>query len=324
MTHGEGSRSDKQWGDHIPVLLNEVIEHLAPKAGGHYLDGTLGLAGHSEAILEAAGEGAELLGIDRDRVSLARASERLARFGDAVHPVYSRYSEFDAVMQELGWNLLDGALLDIGVSSMQIDQPERGFSFHTDGPLDMRMDPTGGMPPASSIVNKASFERLKQIIGRYGEDPMGGRIARAIVEARAESSIETTSQLAEIVYKAYPAKWRAKARNHPATRTFQALRMVVNSELDELEKFLENILGYLRPGARLAIITFHSLEDRMVKRLFRDEAAGCRCPKQIPVCVCGHEPQVKILTRKPLTASDEELKHNPRASSAKLRVVEKL
>ena len=188
----------------------------------------------------------------------------------------------------------------------------------------MRMDPSGGMPPASSIVNKASYEKIKFIIGRYGEDPMCGRIAKAILEARSVAPIETTTQLASIVEKAYPAKWRAKSRNHPATRTFQALRMVVNSELEELEAFLKRILDRLRPGGRLAVITFHSLEDRMVKHMFKEESTGCICPKQIPVCICNHTPNVKLITRKPVTATDEERKLNSRSSSAKLRVVEKL
>lgn len=320
----DGAQNQQVWDDHVSVLLNEVIDYLDPKPGGYYLDGTLGLAGHSEALLKKTEGKAHLLGIDRDLDTLERARKRLEPFGDNVVTAHARFSEFEMVLRDVNWDELDGALLDIGVSSMQIDQPERGFSFKTEGPLDMRMDPSGGMPPASSIVNKATYEKIKFIIGRYGEDPMCGRIAKAILEARSIAPIETTTQLASIVEKAYPAKWRAKSRNHPATRTFQALRMVVNSELEELEAFLKRILDRLRPGGRLAVITFHSLEDRMVKHMFKEESTGCICPKQIPVCICNHTPNVKLITRKPVTATDEERKLNSRSSSAKLRVVEKL
>ncbi|KAF1073990.1 16S rRNA (cytosine(1402)-N(4))-methyltransferase RsmH [Halodesulfovibrio sp. MK-HDV] len=320
----DGAQNQQVWDDHVSVLLNEVIDYLDPKPGGYYLDGTLGLAGHSEALLKKTEGKAHLLGIDRDLDTLERARKRLEPFGDNVVTAHARFSEFEMVLRDVNWDELDGALLDIGVSSMQIDQPERGFSFKTEGPLDMRMDPSGGMPPASSIVNKATYEKIKFIIGRYGEDPMCGRIAKAILEARSVAPIETTTQLASIVEKAYPAKWRAKSRNHPATRTFQALRMVVNSELEELEAFLKRILDRLRPGGRLAVITFHSLEDRMVKHMFKEESTGCICPKQIPVCICNHTPNVKLITRKPVTATDEERKLNSRSSSAKLRVVEKL
>ncbi|UZP67288.1 16S rRNA (cytosine(1402)-N(4))-methyltransferase RsmH [Desulfovibrio mangrovi] len=325
MTQGEESnRSGAEWSDHVPVLLSEVLEYLAPKPGGYYLDGTLGLGGHSEAIMEAAQGKAQLVGLDRDVATLERARKRLARFGDNVHLFHSKYSDYEEVLDELGWDLLDGALLDIGVSSMQLDQAERGFSFHADGPLDMRMDPDSDTPPASHIVNKGSAETLRMIIGKYGEDPMGGRITNAILEARAKAPIETTLQLAKIVEMAYPAKWRAQARNHPATRTFQALRMAVNGELDELESFLGTIIPRLRPGGRVAIISFHSLEDRMVKHAFAAEAKGCICPRQIPVCVCHHTAQVRILTKKPVMAGEEELARNRRSSSAKLRAAEKL
>lgn len=325
MTHDEErNHSEAEWSDHVPVLLSEVLEYLAPKPGGYYLDGTLGLGGHSEAIMDAADGKAHLLGLDRDSATLERARQRLARFGDRVHFFHSKYSDYEAAMDELGWDLLDGALLDIGVSSMQIDQADRGFSFHADGPLDMRMDPEGDAEPASYIVNKASADELRMIIGKYGEDPMGGRITNAILDARAQGPIETTMQLAKIVEMAYPAKWRAQARNHPATRTFQALRMAVNGELDELEAFLGTILSRLRPGGRVGIISFHSLEDRMVKHTFAAEAKGCICPRQIPVCICHHEARVRIITKKPVTAGEEELARNRRSSSAKLRVAERL
>ncbi|BBD08552.1 16S rRNA (cytosine(1402)-N(4))-methyltransferase RsmH [Desulfovibrio ferrophilus] len=309
---------------HIPVLFEEVMEYLEPTPGGRYLDGTLGMGGHTEGIMMRSDGKAEVLGLDRDQQALELAAQRLERFGERVSFAQSRFSEFEGPLHELGWDSLDGALIDIGVSSLQLDDPERGFSFIQDGPLDMRMGHADGQPPASSIVNKASFEQLKMIIGRYGEEPQGGRIARAIIEARFKKPIETTLELAALVENAYPAKLRATARNHPATRTFQALRMEVNRELDELQEYLNRILPFLKPGARLAVISFHSLEDRIVKRMFQKEAKGCLCPREVPICQCGHVPQLKILTKKPVTAGESERESNPRARSAKLRVAERL
>ena len=311
---------------HIPVLLPQVLEALAPRAGGRYLDGTLGMAGHAEALLHAAPD-SELCGLDRDADALTKARERLSPFvagPKRAHFFHLRYSQFEDALAQLGWDKLDGALIDIGVSSMQLDMAERGFSFHGDGPLDMRMDQNPDQASAWQWVNRERFEVLKDIITRYGEDPQAGRIARAIVDARQKAPIETTGQLADIVYKAYPAAWRAKARNHPATRTFQALRMAVNDELGELQIFLDKILGRLRVGGRLVVITFHSLEDRMVKQAMRHWSEGCRCPRHVPRCVCGHEPEVRVLCKKPLTANAEEVRANPRASSAKLRAAEKI
>ena len=222
------------------------------------------------------------------------------------------------------WDKVDAVLLDIGVSSLQLDEAERGFSFYGDGPLDMRMDQHSGAPSAWHWVNRESFDRLKECIATLGEEPQAGRIARAIVDARQKSPIDTTAQLAALVEKAYPPAWRAKARRHPATRTFQALRMAVNDELGELRRFLDAILGRLSLGGRLAVISFHSLEDRMVKQTMRYWAEGCRCPRHVPVCVCHHVPEVEILYKKPVQADDDELAVNPRASSAKLRAVEKI
>ncbi len=324
MTNHNHACEGKAEATHISVLPDEVLQYLSPVEGGYYLDGTLGLGGHSEAIFEHSSGKAHVLGLDRDPDALALAAHRLAPHGDRMQIRHACYSEFAGVMAELGWNALDGALLDIGVSSMQIDTPCRGFSFYADGPLDMRMDPSDGVPPASVLVNKSGFERLKELITTYGEDPQAGRIARAIVDARAQAPIETTARLAEVVAQAYPAKWRAKARNHPATRTFQALRMAVNSELEELEIFLRSIVDKVKPGGRIVVISFHSLEDRLVKNAFRDAAKGCACPKHIPICVCGKTPRVRMLTRKPITASDVELRNNSRAASAKLRAVEVL
>lgn len=309
---------------HLPVLFDEVLDYLSPKPGGRYLDGTLGMGGHTEGIMERSGGQAEVLGLDRDHVALDMARQRLERFGGQVQFALTKFSGFENAMAEVGWEGLDGALIDIGVSSLQLDDPERGFSFRTDGPLDMRMGAHGGEAPASALVNKASYEKLKRVIFRYGEEPLAGRIARFICNAREEEPIETTLQLAAIVERAYPAKMRAKARNHPATKTFQALRMEVNGELDELREFIERIVAYLNPGGRIAVISFHSLEDRIVKRAFKHEAKGCLCPRHQPICVCGHVPSLRILTKKPVMAGEEENARNPRARSAKLRVAERL
>lgn len=309
---------------HVSVLLDEAVDALAPRPGGRYLDGTVGMGGHSFAIMERSGGQAFLCGLDRDTQALELARVRLAPFGDRVHLVHTRYSAFAEALDGLGWDTVDGALIDIGVSSLQIDCAERGFSFNADGPLDMRMDRDSGDTPVSRLVNRAKLEELKDIIERYGEDPQAGRIARAIVEARVRKPIETTGELAALVERAYPAAWRAKARNHPATRTFQALRMAVNDEIGELERFLDAILSRLAPGGRVAVISFHSLEDRVVKHRMKLWSQGCICPRHIPVCVCHHVPEARLITPKPICPSDRELVVNPRAGSAKLRVAEKL
>ena len=303
---------------HVPVLPAETLEALAPRAGGRYLDGTLGMGGHAAAVLSAA-PGSELCGLDRDEQALDLARARLAPFGGRAHFFHCRYSRFAEALKELQWDKVDGALLDIGVSSLQLDENERGFSFYGDGPLDMRMDQHSGELSAWHWVNRESFARLKECIATLGEEPQAGRIARVIVEARQKAPIDSTAELA-----AYPPTWRAKARRHPATRTFQALRMAVNDELGELRRFLDQILAWLPVGSRLAVITFHSLEDRMVKQAMRHWAEGCRCPRHVPVCVCRHQPEVRILHKKPLQAGSEELAVNPRAGSAKLRAVEKI
>jgi len=305
---------------HTPVLLEESMELLAPQEGGRYLDGTVGLGGHSEAILR---HGAWLCGLDRDQSALELAGGRLSVFGERARLFFLPFSEFADALDELGWGEVDGMLLDIGVSSMQIDTAERGFSFTADGPLDMRMNPESGKPSAWHLVNRERPENLKRIIAELGEEPQAGRIARFIAEERQKNPIDSTLQLAALVERAYPPAWRAKARNHPATRTFQALRMTVNDELGELRRFLERALSRLRVGGRLAVITFHSLEDRMVKHAMRQWAQECLCPRHLPRCVCRHAPEARILTKKPLCASREEVAGNPRASSAKLRAIEK-
>jgi 16S rRNA (cytosine1402-N4)-methyltransferase len=275
-------------------------------------------------MLEAAGGEAWVLGLDRDREALSEAGRRLGPYGDRVRLVRTCFSRFPAALAEAGWEKVDAALLDAGMSSLQLDDPERGFGFLTDGPLDMRMGIEDGGESAEGLVNRASFARLRELIREYGEDPQAGRIARAIVAAREEAAITTTKRLAEVVAQAYPAKWRATARQHPATRTFQALRMAVNEELRELEEFLRFIPDYLAPGGRVAVISFHSLEDRLVKRAFRHEATDCLCPREQIVCVCGHRARFRILTKKPVMAGEEEVAANSRARSAKLRVAERL
>ena len=317
---------------HISVLLEEVMESLALREGGRYLDGTLGLAGHSSTLMERTKGTAWLCGLDRDPQALERAAERLAPYGDHCRLFASEYASFCDALDALGWDTVDGAMLDLGVSSLQLDVDSRGFSLHGDAPLDMRMDmgtlSRNGREPwlesAYTVVNHADIHALRHIIEAYGEDPQAPRIARAIVDARQTAPIETTAQLADIVYRAYPSRWRAEARNHPATRTFQAIRMAVNDELGQLEHFLDAILPRLSDGGRLAIISFHSLEDRIVKQRFRTWSTDCLCPPHLPRCVCNHHAEVMLITKKPIVPGKEELWKNPRSGSAKLRVVEKL
>ena len=305
---------------HVPVLLEESLEFLAPREGGRYLDGTVGLGGHAEAILR---HGGWICGLDKDQGALELACRRLEDFGERARLFCLSFSEFASAFDELGWDEADGMLLDIGVSSMQLDTAERGFSFIVDGPLDMRMNPESGKASAWHLVNRERADVLKRIIAEFGEEPQAGRIARCIVEERQKTPIDSTGQLAALVERAYPPAWRLKARNHPATRTFQALRMAVNDELGELRRFLDVALSRLHIGGRLAVITFHSLEDRMVKHAMRLWAQGCLCPRHLSRCVCGHAPEARVLTKKPVCARAEEVAGNPRASSAKLRAVEK-
>jgi 16S rRNA (cytosine1402-N4)-methyltransferase len=310
--------------EHIPVMLEEVLFWLEPQRGGRFLDGTLGLGGHAKALLERGRGRLELLGIDRDRRALTLAEERLRPFGDAARLFHGRFDQFPLFLEEAGWSGLDGALLDLGVSSLQLEDPERGFSFIQDGPLDMRMDSSFGVESARNLVNRGTVEQLKRIIFEMGEEPMAGRIARAIVQTRQKKPFETTLELAKTVERAYPPARRAKSRLHPATKTFQALRMAVNRELEALESFLEQIIEVLTPGARLVVISFHSLEDRRVKQAFRREAKGCTCPDTAMFCTCGGTPRVEVLTKRPLTPSEAETDRNPRSRSAKMRVAERL
>lgn len=310
--------------EHISVMPREIISWIAPRPGGRYLDGTLGLGGHTLNLCEASGGQGFVLGIDRDTQALDKARERLAPYAGHVFFAHCSFQHFEDAMDEIGWDKIDGAVLDLGVSSLQLDQAERGFSFLHDGPLDMRMDRDSGFPSARIVVNTFSFDALRKIIREFGEEPMAGRVAKAIVQYREREPIERTLQLAEIVSGAYPAKRRALSRNHPATKTFQALRIAVNHELDELENFLDDIVDRLSPGARVAVLSFHSLEDRIVKWFFRREAKGCLCPREYPVCQCGHQQRLRILTKKPALPSQEEIAVNSRSRSAKLRVAERI
>lgn len=304
---------------HKPVLFAETIEALAIRPEGIYIDGTMGGGGHSEAILQRLTTG-RLLSIDQDPDAMEAAGARLSKYPQSIR-VQGNFSQMGEIARAQGLGPVDGVLLDIGVSSHQLDTPERGFSYHHDAPLDMRMSQQG--PSARDLVNTLDEQALAEVIFRFGEDKSARRIARGIVEARQEAPIETTAQLAEIVKSSVPAAVR-RAQGHPARKTFQALRIAVNGELDRLEEGLLAGFGLLKPGGRLAVITFHSLEDRIVKRRMADWCQGCVCPKDFPVCVCGRKPQGKLVCKKGVAPSEEELAENPRARSARLRVIEKL
>ncbi len=306
---------------HLSVLPDEVIALLEPVDGNIYIDGTLGGGGHAALILEKA-PGARLIGFDRDPEALAAAGARLAPYGDRVRLVHGNFSDVAGHVASLGVAAIDGFILDLGVSSHQLDTRERGFSFQQDAPLDMRMDTTSG-DTAADLVNSLPEPELDRIIADFGEERWSKRIASFIVAARSESPILTTFRLVDVIKGAVPkAKW--DERIHPATRTFQALRIAVNAELASLEAGMRGALDLLRPGGRAVIISFHSLEDRIVKHIFREYAEGCTCPRQLPICVCGRQPRVKILTGRPVMATGEETDGNPRARSAKLRAVVKL
>jgi 16S rRNA (cytosine1402-N4)-methyltransferase len=303
-------------------LLFETVGLLAPERGGLFVDATLGLGGHSEAILEAT-EDARVLGIDRDREALRLATERLARFGPRFRAVHANFREIKRLMLEAGETEVSGILADLGVSSLQFDTPERGFSFRHDAPLDMRMDASGDEETAAELLEHLPEEEIARLIYEYGEERRSRRIARWIVERRERGEpLKTTGELAELVARAVGHK--RGERVHPATRTFQALRIAVNKELEGLEAFLETAVDLLQPQGRLAVISFHSLEDRAVKRTLRRLAGQCECGPRVPRCECGARRAVEILTRRPLVAADEELDENPRARSAKLRACLKL
>ncbi len=301
---------------HLPVLYKEIIHALQPKAGGRYIDGTLGAGGHSAGLLEASAPTGEVLAFDLDPHAIEIARARLAPFGQRIHIVQASYVEIAEGAASLGWDAVDGIVLDLGVSSMQLDTAERGFSFLQDAPLDMRFAPNAPLS-AADLVNSIPESELADILFRYGEERQSRRIARAIAQNR---PIETTRQLADLVLKTIGKKERI----HPATRTFQALRIAVNGELEAVESVLPIAIGLLRPGGRLAVISFHSLEDRIAKEIFRRESTDCLCPPRQPVCTCGHKASIQQVTRKPIEASEAEIEENSRARSAKLRIVEKL
>ena len=304
--------------EHEPVLFKETIESLNIKADGTYVDGTMGGGGHSEAILKRLQTGL-LVSIDRDPDAVAASQQRLFGYRSSIR-VQGEYSDMDEIVRRLGIAGVDGVLLDIGVSSFQLDNEERGFSYHKSAPLDMRMSKEG--ISAGDVINSMDQKELSKIIFRYGEEKNAPKIAAAIVKARADGKIETTDQLAEIIKWAVPAAVRRNG-GHPARKSFQAIRIYVNDELSQLERGLNAAFEILKPEGRLAVISFHSLEDRIVKRQMNEWCEGCICPKDFPVCVCGKEPLGKLVYKRGLTPSEEELERNPRARSARLRVFEK-
>ena len=306
---------------HISVLLQECLDGLNIKPDGIYIDGTLGGAGHSGQIAKRLTTG-RLIGIDRDPVALKAAGERLSPYGDRVTLVHSNFCRMAEVVKELGLPGVDGILLDLGVSSPQLDEVSRGFSYMADAPLDMRMNGKDALT-AREVVNTWPQEELRRILWNYGEERYAPQIAAAICRRREESPIETTLELVDVIRSAMPAS-ALREKQHPAKRTFQAIRIAVNDELGSVEKAMEVAIPLLNPGGRLAVITFHSLEDRIVKLSMAEAAKGCTCPPQFPVCVCGKKPIVKLISRKPIVATPEELEANPRSRSAKLRVCEKL
>ena len=318
MTH-EPERATSTNVTHVPVMLREVIELLQPKSGGRYVDGTLGGGGHAEAILDAAQGDANLVGIDRDDVARETAAKRLARFGARVQIVDATFDEIGECLARLGWDGADGILLDLGVSSFQLDVADRGFSFSRRGPLDMRMSREHS-EPLSDWLRDVDEADLARALRDYGEEPQARRIARAIVAAERRGELGDTLALAETVAKVAGRQ----ASHNPATRTFQALRIAVNGELEILERFLGEAYRWLRPGGRLVVLAYHSLEDRLVKEAFRTWAKSCLCPRSIPVCRCGWSQKVTLLTPRPLRPSEDEIERNPRARSARLRAVERL
>ena len=310
---------EKDYG-HRPVLLEECLEGLNIRPDGIYLDGTLGRAGHSLEILRRLKTG-RLVGLDRDMTAIEAAKERLAEFGDRVLLVHTNFSRLAEALDSLGIDKVDGMLFDLGVSSPQLDEGERGFSYMQDAPLDMRMDRNAALT-AREVVNTFSEEELRRILFDYGEERYAPKIARAICRRRQERPIETTLELVEIIKGAMPPA-ALREKQHPAKRSFQAIRIAVNGELEELPPMLESAAERLKPGGRLAVITFHSLEDRIVKQTMKQLATGCTCPPEFPVCVCGKKPRMTLITRKPITAGAAELEENPRSRSAKLRVAER-
>ena len=306
---------------HKSVLLDECIEVLCIRPDGIYLDGTLGGAGHSYEIARRLTTG-RLIGVDRDAVALEAAQKRLAPFADRVTTVHSNFSELDSILDTLGIAAVDGMLFDLGVSSPQLDDAQRGFSYMADAPLDMRMNKDDALT-AYEVVNTWPAEELRRILYEYGEERYAPQIASAIVRRREKSPIETTLELVDVIRSAMPPQ-ALREKQHPAKRSFQAIRIAVNDELGAVSKLMRTAFSRLKPGGRLAVITFHSLEDRIVKSEMQLASRGCTCPPEFPVCVCGKKPLIRVVTRKPIVSGARELEENPRARSAKLRVAEKL
>lgn len=306
---------------HVSVLLAEVLHYLNCSEGSTVVDCTLDGAGHAEAVAELIAPNGLLVGIELDIVAIDAAKRTLARFGQQIKIVRDNFKNIDNILKRLGVRQVDAFLFDLGVSSYQLDTPERGFSFRLDGPLDMRMDPNAELT-AAEVVNFYPEKKLAEVIQRYGEEPWAKRIARFIVETRGRKPIKSTVELTETIKQAIPASVRRKG-GHPARKTFQALRIEVNQELENLAKTLEDCIKWLKPGGRLVVISYHSLEDRIVKESFKKSATGCICPPSLPVCRCGRQPVAHIVTKKPIRPSEEEIARNPRADSAKLRVLEK-
>jgi 16S rRNA (cytosine1402-N4)-methyltransferase len=308
---------------HLPVMPAEVIETLAPVAGSLQIDATVGGGGHTERILEAASPDGRVLGLDADDLAIERVGVRLARFGDRLVLRQANFRELAAVAPDAGFGAVDGALFDLGLSSFQLADRDRGFGFRAGGPLDMRFD-TGRGVPASELVNTLSADDLASLFRRYGEEPSAWKLAKAIVAVRVTAPIETAEELARVIEDVSPENPRVRRRIHPATRVFQALRIAVNEELDALEEGLAAAVDLLRPGGRIVVLSYHSLEDRIVKRFLAAERRGCTCPPEAPVCVCGKAPRLRPVTRPSMTPTDAETTANPRARSARLRAAERL
>lgn len=306
---------------HVPVMVNEVIEYLDLPVGAKVIDANLGTGGHTRAVLDKIGEAGQVLAIDRDADALKKAEQRLGDYQGQVIFVHDNFANMSEIAQNNGFEEVDGILFDLGLSSLQLDSQGRGFSWRVDEPLDMRMDQTEGLT-AAELINNSSEAELADMFYQLGEERYSRQIAKAIVTRRQVKEIETTFQLAELVAKNVHHS-NGRSRTHPAKKVFQALRIAVNNELSNLKKVLPQAVSLLKPGGRLAVISFHSLEDRIVKHFFKEESRDCQCPNELPICRCQHKATVKILTRKPLVPADEEVSGNPRSRSAKLRVIQK-
>lgn len=309
--------------EHTPVLVEEVMSMLRPAAGSLQIDATVGGGGHTERILEASDPDGRLLGLDADGAAIARVRERLARFADRLVLRTANFRELGTVARDAGFRAVDGCLFDLGLSSFQLADTERGFGFRAGGALDMRFD-TGRGVPAAELLATLDADELTALFRRYGEEPFAGRIARAIVAARSTTPVTSAEELAALAERSVPGTPRGRRRVHPATRVFQALRIAVNDELGALEAGLAAAVDVLRPGGRLVVLSYHSLEDRIVKRFIASERRGCTCPPEQPVCICGHEPRLRLVTRPSLTPSPAEIAANPRARSARMRAAERL